>query len=406
MNNSIAKRLAAEKKINIICPESVYIADDVDLNRISRNNVTIYPGCKIMGTQSLIMENSTIGKEAPVCLEDTMVGPNCKLHGGYFSGAVFTGGNTFGSCAHVRKGTILEEQANAAHSVGLKQTLLFPFVTLGSLINFCDCFMAGGTSRKNHSEVGSSFVHFNFTPNQDKATPSMMGDVSRGVMLDSKPIFLGGQGGLVGPVKIEYGCTSAAGSIIRKSEERPDRLILGGKFKDMSIPRQYDVYTNVTHIFNQNIEYIANLLALYFWYIYIRPLFNRNDILYTELNRGLQDNLLYCINDRLKRLEVFCEKLKKSKKILENESQTDQTKKIQSHIDAMNRFQTAANKVNETLSNLNLSGSGESFIKLMESKSKDNGYISCIQNLNDSEKQLGIKWLSETQQAISHDLTI
>ena len=57
--------------------------------------------------------------------------------------------------AQVREGCILEEEANGAHCVGIKQTILFPFVTLGSLINFCDCLMAGGTSRKDHSEAGS-----------------------------------------------------------------------------------------------------------------------------------------------------------------------------------------------------------------------------------------------------------
>lgn len=75
-----------------------------------------------------------------------------------------------GSGAHVRGGTILEEEANGAHTVGLKQTILMPFVTLGSLINFCDVLLAGGTSRTNHSEVGSSYIHFNFTPDGDKTT--------------------------------------------------------------------------------------------------------------------------------------------------------------------------------------------------------------------------------------------
>jgi UDP-N-acetylglucosamine/UDP-N-acetylgalactosamine diphosphorylase len=86
-----------------------------------------------------------------------------------------------------------------AHAVGLKQTILFPFVTLGSLINFCDCLMGGGTSRRNHSEVGSSFIHFNYTPRQDKATASLLGDVPRGVMLDQPPIFLGGREESSGP---------------------------------------------------------------------------------------------------------------------------------------------------------------------------------------------------------------
>jgi UDP-N-acetylglucosamine/UDP-N-acetylgalactosamine diphosphorylase len=81
---------------------------------------------------------------------------------------------------HVREACLLEEQANGAHCVGLKHTILFPFVTLGSLINFCDCLMAGGTSRKDHSEVGSSYIHFNFTPEGDKTTASLIGDVPRG----------------------------------------------------------------------------------------------------------------------------------------------------------------------------------------------------------------------------------
>ena len=75
--------------------------------------------------------------------------------------------------------------------------------------------MAGGTSRKNHSEIGSSYIHFNFTPHQDKATASLIGDVPRGVMLDQPPIFLGGQGGLVGPVRIAYGTVIPAGTICR-----------------------------------------------------------------------------------------------------------------------------------------------------------------------------------------------
>jgi hypothetical protein len=85
--------------------------------------------------------------------------------------------------------------------------------------------MAGGTSRSNHSEVGSSFVHFNFTPRQDKATPSLFGDVPGGVLLDRLPIFLGGQGGVAGPVRMAYGTILAAGSICRKDVLAPGTII-------------------------------------------------------------------------------------------------------------------------------------------------------------------------------------
>lgn len=193
--NNIKKSLI-QKGVTILLPDSVFISDDIDPDRISGNGVIIHPNCRITGKNSLIMAHTVIGKEAPVTLDNCQVGPSCSLNGGYFQNTVFTGQNVFGACAHVRKGTILEEESCAAHSVGLKQTILFPFVTLGSQINFCDCLMSGGTSRKDHSEVGSSFIHFNFTPNQDKATASLIGNVHQGVFLDQPPIFLGGQGGL------------------------------------------------------------------------------------------------------------------------------------------------------------------------------------------------------------------
>jgi bifunctional UDP-N-acetylglucosamine pyrophosphorylase / glucosamine-1-phosphate N-acetyltransferase len=216
------------KKVDdLLKHQDITIGEEVVRNRLS-DGATIHPGCKLFGSQTLICQGAELGFEAPVTLKDCFVGPGVKLKGGFFENAVFLEGAEAGSGAHVRSGTILEEQASIAHTVGLKQTILFPFVTLGSLINFCDCFMAGGTSRKNHSEVGSSYIHFNFTPNQDKATASLIGDVPQGVMLNQKPIFLGGQGGLVGPCRIEYGTVIAAGSIYRKDQLKPDRLVFEG----------------------------------------------------------------------------------------------------------------------------------------------------------------------------------
>jgi bifunctional UDP-N-acetylglucosamine pyrophosphorylase/glucosamine-1-phosphate N-acetyltransferase len=106
--------------------------------------------------------------------------------------------------------------------------------------------MAGGTSRKNHSEVGSSYIHFNYTPNQDKATASLIGDVPKGVMLNQNPIFLGGQGGLVGPCRIAYGTVIAAGSVYRKDQLTPDRLVFDGRGRGgvCRIPRPYTEVSN------------------------------------------------------------------------------------------------------------------------------------------------------------------
>ena len=406
MKNNIIKVLI-EKGVKIPNPESVYISEDVNPDRISGEDVRIYTGSKIMGKNTLIMRGAHLGYEAPVSLENTLVGENTKLKGGFFKGAVFAGDNSVGSGAHVREGTIFEEESNAAHTVGLKQTILFPFVTLGSLINFCDCFMAGGTSRKDHSEVGSSFIHFNYTPNQDKATPSMMGNIYQGVMLKSNSIFLGGQGGLVGPVKIGYGCITAAGSIIRKNELKNDHILLGGGYKDISFPRQLYVYKNVTHIFNNNIYYIAGLISLQAWYKHIRPLFTYDEFSHS-LIKGMQDNLDFCIKERIYQLKIFCDKLNLSKEILLSKIKDKKSSPILIHEKAMDKFKSAENFFSTSLGKNNLNKEGEKFICMVEKKLKrtEKKYIKFIQSLKTNECEKGIQWLFNIEQKIINKLLI
>jgi len=406
MENNIVNILI-KKGVKIPNPESVYISEDVNPDRISGENVTIYTGSKIMGKNALIMKGSQIGYEAPVTLENTLVGENTKLKGGFFKQTVLAGDNSVGAGAHVREGTIFEEQSNAAHTVGLKQTILFPFVTLGSLVNFCDCFMAGGTSRKDHSEVGSSFVHFNYTPNQDKATPSMMGNVYQGVMLKSKPIFLGGQGGLVGPVRIGYGCITAAGSIIRKNELKNDRILLGGGFKNISFPRQFHVYKNVRHVFNNNIYYIAGLFSLQTWYKHVRPLFVYDDFS-QALTKGMQENLNLCIKERIRCLKIFCEKLNQSREILFSKTKEKNSSTILIHEKAINKFKLA-DEIFKIESEKNiLNKEAENFIKLIEKKinQAERKYISLIQSLMPDENEKGSQWLLNVQQKIINKLII
>jgi len=195
-NQSILKiEKLLKKGVNIPNPDSVEIGSKVDTDRISGEGVVIYSGCKIFGGSTLILKNTRLGYESPVTIENCQIGTNVDLKGGFLKEAVLLDRVSIGCGSHIREGTILEEEASIAHTVGLKHTILLPFVTLGSLINFCDCFMSGGTSKKDHSEVGSSYIHFNYTPNQDKATASLIGDVPNGVMLNQRPIFLGGQGG-------------------------------------------------------------------------------------------------------------------------------------------------------------------------------------------------------------------
>lgn len=389
-----------DKGIFMPDPGSVFIAPEVDPDRISGDGVTIYPGTRILGEKTLISRGTTLGFEAPATLVDCFIGPDCRLNGGFFQGAVFLGKNTFGSGAHVRPGTILEEEANAAHTVGLKHTILFPFVTLGSLINFCDCLMAGGTSRKDHSEVGSSYIHFNYTPNQDKATPSLLGNVSQGVMLNQKPIFLGGQGGLVGPRRIAFGCTTAAGTICRRDEERPDRLIFGGALKSASIQKNEGVYVNPSGIYKNNCIYIANLVALKCWHHHIRSLFV-TDGFSKELVCGLTGTLDSCISERINRLDTFCRKLEIA---LADTQRSDPgiSRSVQRQYEKVLYCWRYANTDSSVLSMLPTPEEvppPQSFIAAVKNGVEAvHDYTAVIKNLPEAISAMGVDWLSTIEQ--------
>lgn len=263
-------RRLLDQEVVIHCPATVYVADSLDPGRIAPG-VVIHASCRLWGADTSIGPGSVIGEEAPATIDDCQLGRGVSLKGGYFSGSTFLDGSSVGSCAHVRPGTLLEEGASAAHTVGFKQTILFPFVTVGSLVNLCDCLVSGGTGRADHSEVGSSYIHFNFTPHQDKATASLLGDVPRGVMLDRPPIFLGGQGGLVGPARLAFGTVVAAGVTCRQDILEENRLF-AGRAGAGGGTRAYSngVYAGIERLVANNLHYIGNIRALQAWYHLVR----------------------------------------------------------------------------------------------------------------------------------------
>ncbi|WP_168582899.1 UDP-N-acetylglucosamine pyrophosphorylase [Gephyromycinifex aptenodytis] len=302
-------RRLVDKGVDIPNPWTLDIGPEVNVERISGNGVTIHPGCRIRGASTVISAGVELGREGPVTIEDVRLGPNVALKGGYAAKATFLQGANLGLGHHVREGTLLEEEASGAHCVGLKQTILFPFVTLGSLINFCDAFMAGGTSRSDHSEIGSSYIHFNFTPSGDKTTPSLFGDVPRGVLLRQRPIFLGGQGGAVGPVEVAYGTVVGAGSVIRRDVLTEDTLTLVGAPPSMNRPFAADDYRNLVRVLAKNVGYLAQLNALEQWYRHVRVHFFATQELGPLVAEGAHEVISAARKERCSRLGKLVAKL-------------------------------------------------------------------------------------------------
>ncbi len=394
MQDSQIEKLLA-KGVDIPCPETVLIDADVDTERISGQGIKIYPGCRISGSSTLILGGAQLGSEAPVTVENCQIGPDVSLKGGFFRQSVFLAKASAGSGAHVREGCIFEEEANIAHTVGLKQTILFPFVTLGSLINFCDCLMSGGTGRKDHSEVGSSYIHFNYTPNQDKATPSLMGDVPRGVMLKHKPVFLGGQGGLVGPCRLEFGTVIAAGCVWRKDELRPNRLLIGGAGRGGSMPFTSGAYQNVKRILVNNFIYIANLAALGQWYQQVRSLFISEAFPQVLLD-GLEEKIRMGIAERIKRLKELADKMPDSAAAYLAASGESASASL---LAQKKEFHENWPQIAEILRNAQMTEGNtqmrDDFLKTVEKEIGEKGkdYIPVIQSFAPEDAETGTRWL-------------
>jgi hypothetical protein len=157
--------------------------------------------------------------------------------------------------------------------------------------------------------VGSSYIHFNYTPDGDKTTASLFGDVPRGVMLDQPPIFLGGQGGAVGPVRVGYGTVVAAGSVLLHDIPEDGQLVAAVPPPGFQRDHRPHTYKNLTRVVRNNVIYLANLAALEEWYKKVRePFFARQDM-GPLVYEGALEMLALAKEERAKRLTAMASKV-------------------------------------------------------------------------------------------------
>jgi UDP-N-acetylglucosamine/UDP-N-acetylgalactosamine diphosphorylase len=343
------------------------------------------------------MAGSEIGFETPATVINCQLGRDVNLKGGFYQESTFLEGASIGSGAQIREGCLIEEGASCAHIVGLKQTILFPFVVLGSIINFCDCLMAGGTDRKNHSEVGSSFIHFNYTPNQDKATASLVGDVPRGVMINQKPIFLGGHGGIVGPVKITYGTIVAAGTIVRKDILKGGSIIFGHALYNRSISFTPGLYTAVRRIIRLNTEYIANIIALKRWYLDVRSKLMESDMMEKALFEGAVEKIDCVFKERISRLGEVAARMPKSVEIFTRSHGGGKSKQgLRMKMDFFEKWDDIEFAFNDEMNHVGDTSKRDEFLNALEKAIEKGGarYINTLKGISPSKAEAGTMWLA------------
>ena len=207
--------------------QRVYISPDICLKNVCPG--AVLKNASISGTETMIGRRSEIGTSGTAVLCNSQVGNDVELGAGVYDSATLLSSSKVRGFAEFRAGTLLEETAEVGHNVGLKNTFLGLGVVAGSNINLCDIVVTGGSSRQNHTEIGSGTVNFNFDPRRDKFG-SLIGDVT-GLLLASPPVFVGGNVGLVAPLQIGYGAVIPAGTTVRTD-------VSSGKLFNVGLPER------------------------------------------------------------------------------------------------------------------------------------------------------------------------
>jgi len=175
-----------------------------------------------------------------------MIGRRCTLHAGEYLDSVLLDGCSTVGWARVRGHCAWEEGTQAAHNVDTKTTVLGYKTTLGSLINFCNVLMLGGTSPRLEvgAEVGSGTINFNFLPYGPAVgaliKPStVVGSIeSPFLSCADAPIrydFIGGHSSIIAPVVIGLNCVVAAKARVNPGIYGDDVMISGGNLERTSV---------------------------------------------------------------------------------------------------------------------------------------------------------------------------
>ena len=254
-----------ERGVDVWGPERVYVDSDVKLDAIKPG--AVIRQATLSGQSLTISAGAVIGTSGHAEVSDCQIGPDAELGAGLYQGATFLNRVKVRGFAEIRPGTLLEEDVDVAHSVALKNTTITACCVAGSLINFCDLFLTGGTSRKDHTEIGSGAIHYNFDPRGDK-WGSLLGSI-RGVLLRSDPVFIGGTCGLVGPLEVGLGAVTAAGSTIRKDVPANTLVSVAGRAASIAGFDRTE-YGSLRRSFKITAKLVATLRALEAWYALMR----------------------------------------------------------------------------------------------------------------------------------------
>ncbi|MDE5892488.1 MAG: hypothetical protein K2H45_06175, partial [Acetatifactor sp.] len=139
----------------------------------------------------------------------------------------------------------------------------------------------------------------------DKATPSLMGNVTEGVFLDQQRIFLGGMSGMVGPSTVGFGAMTVAGQVVRHDVADSTMHSERGRDMDWKWSPSEIVFPekHFRQIYEKNAEFLAQLYALREWYLQVRLQRSRlqEDSELSLVLTGAAETIQSCMKERVSR---------------------------------------------------------------------------------------------------------
>jgi UDP-N-acetylglucosamine/UDP-N-acetylgalactosamine diphosphorylase len=216
-------------------------------------------------------------------------------------------------------------------------------------------------------------------------------------MLKEAPIFLGGQGGMVGPVKIDYGTVIPAGVICRRDTPGPG--FIWSFPQTLKARKEFlpGVYGDIRRKVYLNILYMANLLALKQWYIHVRQDFFLEQKFGADLYAGAIRLLDGSLEERFRQMHKFSLQSEalhlvvvgRKKKQLSG-SIISLKKEFLLKWPQMETYLRSGQEVKIGLKKK------EAFTKIIQSKLPGrNSYLSAIKILTPAETKIGSGWLGE-----------
>jgi UDP-N-acetylglucosamine/UDP-N-acetylgalactosamine diphosphorylase len=223
-------------------------------------------------------------------------------------------------------------------------------------------------------------------------------------MINEPPIFLGGQGGIVGPIRIAYGTVVAAGTVVRKEILKENTILLGYATYSKTMPYHQGLYANIKKIVSLNTIYISNLIALRRWYVDVRSRFMKYGPLERALLEGALEKLDEAIAERLRRLGQVANQMPRSIETWRKLTSTSVANgTVQKKQEFFERWPDMEQVFKDSLHHEGNPSQRDAFLSIVEKATNQRGksYLGVVKGFDKTEAVLGTTWLQGLVNEIS-----